>query len=790
MIVKDLPQEIPALVSILEKSHYVTSLPLSLLTSNNEIVFQIGFKSICSEFHCKHNESQSCLSRITQDNSLREPSIVHSQKCRFGLNKIEITLVLSDNTLLKLVIGQFIYTDEYNHEFFINQAREYNYDQNHYFSALRNVPSLSKLQIAYIKDFYQEIAEQLVEINSLNKELSENNKELIHTKLLYEAFFNQEMHSTILFEPHNLKIVDFNEKTANYLGIKKEDKNKYFLYEFIKDASIQQIKRRIDNLKKKKKDSVSIQVRSKDGRSFNALTEMSILRLPDSELISCVCKDTIEVDSIRKQEKEHLEFLQILLNTMPVPIFYKDKDLRYLGCNDAFSQKIGIHIDDIIGKTPEDVFSDELAQFYKKSDLVVLETNQKQRYEGRALFSDDRLHDIMFYKAPYSNTDNEIAGIIGIMFDLTEIKDKDTEINLLASALEQAYDPIIIIDIKGKIRFANKAVTKVLGYSSDDLTDSNIQKLINKNDASKLPAITRFLKEGQSWSEIIDVDSKFGRKLKLELNISPVKDKNHINTNYVIFMKDITELDILEKQLEKAQRMQAIGNLASGIAHEFNNKLTIILGYSELLAMDISEDSALHSDIRQVIDTTKSAQKLVKQLLTFGISDVNRKALINPSPLFKEIVKNYKSEYPELSINYSIDINSSILADISQIQQIATILMDHSIALVDKKSGNILFSALEIKWENIPEEKRSGLILSDYVKISVRNNANESITSIKDALSNSSLTIHTGSIKSGLGLKLIDSIVKLYSGIIDYANNKDTGQIYEVYLPIGNNDSK
>jgi diguanylate cyclase (GGDEF)-like protein/PAS domain S-box-containing protein len=124
----------------------------------------------------------------------------------------------------------------------------------------------------------------------------------------------------------------------------------------------------------------------------------------------------------KKSIEEQLEFLQTLLNTIPTPVFYKGVDGRYMGCNKAFEDFVGRSIEDIIGKTVYDMGPKDIADKYYDKDLELLEQPGKQSYEWKVKTRDGELRDVIFNKATFKDSEGKVAGIIGVITDITDRK--------------------------------------------------------------------------------------------------------------------------------------------------------------------------------------------------------------------------------------------------------------------------------------------------------------------------------------------------------------------------------
>ncbi len=144
---------------------------------------------------------------------------------------------------------------------------------------------------------------------------------------------------------------------------------------------------------------------------------------------------TENTKSVEKALQEQLHFLQTLIDTIPNPIFYKDTQERFLGCNKAFELRLGLTRDQILGKTSHDLFPRELADEYRLMDSALLKNPGEQVHETSLHYADGRLHDVLINKGTFRNTDGAVAGLVGVTIDITERKKAE-------EALQAAHDDL------------------------------------------------------------------------------------------------------------------------------------------------------------------------------------------------------------------------------------------------------------------------------------------------------------------------------------------------------------
>ncbi len=182
----------------------------------------------------------------------------------------------------------------------------------------------------------------------------------------------------------------------------------------------------------------------KDGNRFPVEITQSTLSLGNEIYILGIVRDITELKNAQKQLQENIHFLTTLLETIPLPVVYKDKNRRFLGCNTEFEQLIGRKREELMGKTVFDIYPYEFAKRYDEADRLLLENGVTQKFEEQIVDAKGNVRDIILTKAAFTDVNNEIAGFILILFDITERK--NYEIRLL--------ETIITTEEKERERFA------------------------------------------------------------------------------------------------------------------------------------------------------------------------------------------------------------------------------------------------------------------------------------------------------------------------------------------------
>src|SRR6266540_398394 len=166
------------------------------------------------------------------------------------------------------------------------------------------------------------------------------------------------------------------------------------------------------------------------------------------------------------------EFLQILINAIPVPIFYKDEKGIYIGCNSAFEEYLGMPREKLIGKSVHDISPKELAVVYEEADRRLLEQGGKQSYESSVVNHMGLTQDVVFNKSPFYDSEGQVGGLVGTIFDITERKkierkQHDSQI-LFQSIFKNTAVSMAILNVDGDLLKVNPALCKFLGYQEEE----------------------------------------------------------------------------------------------------------------------------------------------------------------------------------------------------------------------------------------------------------------------------------------------------------------------------------
>lgn len=387
-----------------------------------------------------------------------------------------------------------------------------------------------------------------------------------------------------------------------------------------------------------------------------------------------VAERTREVKELHKTLEEKTGQLQIMLDSSPVMIFYKDLKQKYVRVNKIFSKTIGVQIREIIGKSYTELFPGNPGHLFE-DDSEVIQTGQAILNRTCYIETPEGQRQILIDKIPYKDIDGKVISIIGFAVDVTDLRKAENE----------------------------------------------------KNE--------------------------------------------------------------LQKKIIRAEKMEAIGLLAGGVAHDGNNILTALSGYLQLIQINIREDDPNREFIEGSLNASKQMEHLINDLLTLTRNVVSNKKIINLNEIISDYIsspvwKNVKKRYP------GVIIETKLAPDLSNIRGVPVNLTKVIMNLVinaaeaQPESGNIIISTRNISIEKPLDAYDLSIKKGDFVVLTVTDNgtgiAPDDLNRIFEPFYTKKAMGKSG---TGLGMTIVYGIVKDHNGFVDVRSIEGEGTTFELYFP-------
>lgn len=192
-----------------------------------------------------------------------------------------------------------------------------------------------------------------------------------------------------------------------------------------------------------------------------------------------------ELETLNRKITRHDNFLQALLDSIPVPVFYKDSDLRYLGCNKAFTGFMGISVSELEGKTAGEIWPRDYSETFARKDRELLENQVEQRYEFQVKTAAGDLRDIIYFKNVFLDEKGELGGIVGAFSDITDLKKAEASLRLREENFRMFFEKAPIgyqsLDEEGNLQIVNQTWLGILGYKKKDVLGKPFLRVVSEN---------------------------------------------------------------------------------------------------------------------------------------------------------------------------------------------------------------------------------------------------------------------------------------------------------------------
>jgi PAS domain S-box-containing protein len=374
---------------------------------------------------------------------------------------------------------------------------------------------------------------------------------------------------------------------------------------------------------------------------------------------------------------------------------------------------------------------------------------------------------------------------LGISEDITEQKQAEESIRKLSQAIEQSPVSIVITDTKGTIEFVNTQFTQITGYTVDEALGKN--PCILKSGETSVAEYRRLWKtigRGGVWQGEFRNRKKNGELFWEHATIAPVRDTDGVITHYVAVKEDITERKKLEAQLRQTQKMEAVGQLAGGVAHDFNNMLGVIIGYTEMALDKIAGGDALREDLEQIKTAGQRSAEITRQLLAFA-----RKQAITPRTINLNKIVGDMLKLLQRLIGENIDLAWrpgenlwTVKMDPSQVDQILANLC------VNAKDAIAGVGRITIETQNVALDAtylagHKAFTPGEYTMLAVSDNGSGMDKQTQDRIFEPFFTTKGLGKGTGLGLATVYGIVKQNAGFIYVYSEPGYGTTFKIYLP-------
>jgi PAS domain S-box-containing protein len=419
-------------------------------------------------------------------------------------------------------------------------------------------------------------------------------------------------------------------------------------------------------------DGVEVRRQRRDGSPIDYSIYASPLHDAQGRISGnmAVLVDVTEHKRVEIRLNEQLHFLQQLLDSIPIPVYYKDPQGLYLGCNAAFEAFTGLARKDIVGHAVHEVVPKERADKHREADLALLGHPGVQTYEVNGIYKDGKQHDVIFYKATFVDANDCVAGTVGALMDITSLR------------------------------------------------------------------------------------------------------------------KAEEERELLQAKLHQTQKMEAVGQLAGGVAHDFNNMLGVIIGHAELALAKAELDDPLRKSLQAILAAGLRSSEITRQLLAFARKQTIAPKVLDLNKTVAEMLKLLRrliGEDIELAWRPEAKL-WPVEMDPSQIDQILANLCVNARDAIDGV-GRITIETQKAVFDSTYCAEHKGFSPGEFVMLAVSDNGSGMDKPTMGKIFEPFFTTKGVGQGTGLGLATVYGIVKQNAGFINVYSEPGHGSAFKIYLP-------
>jgi two-component system, cell cycle sensor histidine kinase and response regulator CckA len=493
----------------------------------------------------------------------------------------------------------------------------------------------------------------------------------------------------------------------------------------------------------------------------------------------------LDQEHIRGSERRLREMLDLL----PHPVYVKDSSGRFTYTNRALEEACGVPPEALIGATADDLpGSEEERRELARADLQALSAAVPMPVRQEH-FTDaggqHRLFEVA--RVPFRDPLRDSPGVMGIGVDVTARVEAESVTARIAGALDQAGEAITVLDVDGRIVFANPAFVEMMGYQGRDVRGLTMAAFAveGSNDRELIAEIARTLQRGETWRRRYRSTWQDGVDRVRDATITPVRDGEHRLTGYIGVLRDVTREQRLEEQLRQSQKLEAVGQLAGGIAHDFNNLLTVILGYATSLQDAVEPDSPAGDAAARIDQAAQRAASLTRQLLTFSrrrttaAASADLNAVVSGlAPMVERLIGENISV--ELRLDETLSLVSSDAGELEQI--ILNLCVNARDALQD--GGHLILWTAQRDAVSAPADVSPPLEPGTYGVLGVSDNGSGMTPEVLVRVFEPFFTTKEVGAGTGLGLSMVYGIAEQRAGGVHVESAPGMGTTLTVWLPV------
>lgn len=606
-------------------------------------------------------------------------------------------------------------------------------------------------------------------------------EDLTAAKQKMAALFDGARDAIFIADAQTGILLDVNEEASRLVNLPKQSIVGRHQTELHPPESAEVYRRRFrESVSQENPQPVQVELLTSDQRRIPVEVSARALRLPNGRLVmQGVFRDITE----RIKATEELRILSRAVEHSPASVVITDAAGQIQYVNPKFTEITGYSAAEVRGKNPRILGSGRTPQGTYASMWATLNAGSEWRGE----FHNRKKNGEPFLEAAsissIRDSEGRITHFVAVKEDITAQRQAQERLRQQAALLDQTGDAVLVLDLQRRITYHNQKALQLYDQDANGITGALADELLFPASPASCQNICKHVLKQGSWSGEVVHGPSWARGRVVQSRWILVRNSAGDPVSFLVADTDMTEQRRLESQCLHSQRMESLGTLASGVAHDLNNILAPILMATDLLRMRFTEPEDLEV-LAMLSEGAHRGAAIVKQLLIFGRGVDFQCSELQPRTLLKEIARVIKETFPK-----SIGLDPEFPHDLWTIQadptQIHQVLLNLCVNARDAmpQGGRLGLCAENRVITDEDEPAEPGIRPGHYVVLHVTDNGCGILPEMLDKIFDPFFTTKEPGMGTGLGLSTVMGIVKKHEGYIRVQSEAGRGSHFRVFLP-------
>ena len=488
--------------------------------------------------------------------------------------------------------------------------------------------------------------------------------------------------------------------------------------------------------------------------------------------------------------------LEAILDAIPVGVFWKDRAGRYRGCNrHALADRGLSNPEELIGRTVFDVALDqeEAREIAERDERIMADGKDEIGFDDWIRHPDGSIRDHLASKVAVRDAAGTVTGLVCAYQDISERKEAERHLaeseERFRSVIGASSDAVVVIDDRARVVEWNAAAEKIFGYAAAEIVGQPVSKIMPSGfHAGHVPEVeaaieTEVAQIRDSAVEVVGL-RKDGIEIPVELTIGRWTSDGR--TFFSGIIRDIGERKLAEAALHRSQKLQSLGNMAAGMAHEINNLLLPITSLIGMTIRRLPEDGTDRMRLEKVLEAARRAATIIKQVMEFGRQDAGARRNEDPYDVVDQALRFIRMTLPT-SITLKRRLAHGVGAvhvDSDQIRVALANIVANAVDALAGRTGSLCVSLRRIDISAERAARHPGWVEGAFAFIRVTDNGAGMDADVLERAIDPFFTTKEVGEGTGLGLSIVHGIVERHRGILEIESAPGEGTAVGIYLPL------